>query len=97
MNKRKIFLNFLFLLFLFQSLSIVYSYSDDNCPAIIDNYQGSCYMAFDYGFTSSSIIIQSKCPCSDNDAIPNNCECTNSKRLDCGQCKWKKFDPTFLY
>ncbi|EDV18578.1 hypothetical protein TRIADDRAFT_62918, partial [Trichoplax adhaerens] len=52
-------------------------------------------MAFDYGFTSSSIIIHSKCPCSDNDAIPGNCDCTNSKRQDCGQCKWKKFDPTF--
>lgn len=89
MDKRKIKIFFKFLLFFLLVQNFYFTTiadAADDCSGIADNFQGSCYMAYDYGFSTGSIIIKSNCGCKD----------ITSKDPKCGECKWKKFDPEFF-
>ena len=85
-GKMKIFFKFLLFLLLMQSVTFVHIANADDCTGIADNYQGSCYMAYDFGFSAGTMIIKSNCGCKD----------LNSKDPKCGECEWKKFDPEFF-
>ncbi len=97
MNKGKIKIFFKFLLFFllvqnFYFTTISNADDSNDCSGITDNFQGSCYMAYDFGFSTGSIIIKSKCSVDNN----GNDKCQYSKDPKCGECQWKKFDPEFF-
>jgi type IV secretory pathway VirB6-like protein len=94
-GKIKIFLKFLLFFLLVQNfyfITIVDADDSNDCSGITDNFQGSCYMAYDFGFSTGSIIIKSKC----TKDIDGNDKCKYSKDPKCGECEWKKFDPEFF-
>lgn len=85
-GKMKIFFKFLLFLLLMHSVTFADIANADDCTGIADNYQGSCYMAYDFGFSAGTMIIKSNCGCKD----------LNSKDPKCGECQWQKFDPEFF-
>ncbi len=85
-GKMKIFFKFLLFLLLMHSVTFADIANADDCTGIADNYQGSCYMAYDFGFSAGTMIIKSNCGCKKLDL----------KDPKCGECKWKKFDPEFF-
>jgi len=83
MDKGKIKIFFKFLLFFLLVQNFYFTTiadAADDCSGITDNSQGSCYMAYDFGFSTGSIIIESKCI---KDANGKN-KCQNSKDPKCG-------------
>jgi len=85
-GKMKIFFKFLLFLLLMHSVTFADIANADDCTGIADNYQGSCYMAYDFGFSAGTMIIKSNCGCAN----------LSSKDPKCGECEWKKFDPEFF-
>ena len=91
-GKIKIFFKFLLFFLLMQNFYFTTVANADDCSGISDNFQGSCYMAYDYGFSTGSIIIESECKKDGN----GKDKCLHSKDPKCGECEWKKFDPEFF-
>jgi type IV secretion system protein VirB6 len=91
-GKIKIFLKFLLFFLFVQNFYFTTIADADDCSGIADNFQGSCIMAYDYGFSTGSIIIKSNCKIDSN----GNDKCKYSKDPKCGECQWKKFDPEFF-
>ena len=91
-GKIKIFFKFLLFFLLMQNFYFTTVANADDCSGISDNFQDSCYMAYDYGFSTGSIIIESECKKDGN----GKDKCLHSKDPKCGECEWKKFDPEFF-
>ncbi len=91
-GKIKIFFKFFLFFLLMQNFYFTTVANADDCSGISDNFQDSCYMAYDYGFSTGSIIIESECKKDGN----GKDKCLHSKDPKCGECEWKKFDPEFF-